>query len=76
MEKLINVLITEEKSDFEKEYGKPDSFGINAEFCKKDGTLLIEQIKQKKPDVVIMDMFMSSMDSVAVLRTLEKEYLL
>lgn len=75
MEKIIKALITEEASEYCREHGNLSEFGITAEFCKKDGTVLIENIKQKQPDVVIMDMFMSSMDSVGVLRTLEREYL-
>lgn len=75
MENTIKALFTEDKTEFTAEYGNPQDYGISAEFCKKDGSIVIEKIKQFCPDVVIMDMFMSSMDSVGVLRNLEREYL-
>ncbi|MCR5636443.1 MAG: sporulation transcription factor Spo0A [Clostridiales bacterium] len=75
MENTIKALFTEDKTEFLSEYGNPQDYGMSAEFCKKDGSIVIEKIKQFCPDVVIMDMFMSSMDSVGVLRNLEREYL-
>ena len=75
MENTIKALFTEDKTEFLAEYGNPKDYGMSAEFCKKDGSVVIEKIKQFCPDVVIMDMFMSSMDSVGVLRNLEREYL-
>lgn len=40
----------------------------NAEvmFCKKDGNILLEKIKEYSPDVVFTDVFLSGIDAIAV----------
>lgn len=73
MDKKIKLLIAEEYSEFENNNG--DIFtknNIHPIFCPKNGSELINLIKQEKPDVVIMDMFMSKVDGIGVLRSLRE----
>ena len=39
---------------------------VEIRFCNKDGNLLLEKIKEFKPDVVFCDVFLSGMDAIAV----------
>ncbi len=74
MKDQFKILITEEANHFEAE--KPELFaerGFIPEFCEKDGIKVTEKIKEFQPDVVLMDMFMSSIDGVGVIRKIKKE---
>lgn len=75
MKNTFKLLITDENA--ENISNKSDVFskhGFSAAFCPKDGQKLLMQLKNDRPDVVLMDMFMSSIDSVGVLRRAKKEY--
>ena len=39
---------------------------VEIQFCNKDGNILLEKIKEFKPDVVFCDVFLSGMDAIAV----------
>lgn len=70
MEKKIKLLITEDSAEFSREHTKSfGDFGINASFCEKDGLTVLERIENIKPDVVLMDLFMTRIDGIGVLRT-------
>lgn len=72
MKKQFKILITEEASEFSTE--KPEIFeeyGFTAEFCPKDGVRVLEKIRQFRPDIVLMDIFMSSIDGVGVINQLK-----
>ncbi len=69
MDKKIKLIIAEEYSEFEDE--SDDVFtknNIHPVFCQKNGAELISLIKQENPDIVIMDMFMTKIDGIGVLR--------
>lgn len=73
MTNKIKVLIAEEAADFRS--GTPDFFeekGYDAQFCEKNGNRVLENIDAFCPDVVLMDMFMSGIDGVGVMRTVKK----
>ena len=74
MNNNFRILITGDASEYASE--GHDVFaqkGFSASFCEKDGIRLLEEITQKKPDIVLADMFMGSLDSVGVMRRLRKE---
>ncbi len=58
--------MSETKSTFEK-------YGITADFCIKDGEEVITRVLSDKPDVVIMDLFMTHVDSIGVMRAVRKQ---
>ncbi len=69
MENQIKLLITEESTAFTaEEIGAFSSNGINVSFCIKDGNTVLEEIAKQKPDVVILDMFMTRIDAIGVLK--------
>ncbi len=74
MKKQFKILITEEVSEFNGGNIEIfEDFGFTAEFCAKDGFNVIEKIKEFQPDIVLMDIFMSSVDGVGVIRQVKSE---
>lgn len=74
MKDQFKILITEEAEQFESE--KTEIFkerGFTPEFCVKDGIKVMEKIKEFQPDIVLMDMFMSNIDGVGVIRQIKKD---
>lgn len=70
MENEIKLLISEESTAFTaEEIGAFSSNGIEVSFCSKDGNVVLEEIARQKPDVVILDMFMTRIDAIGVLKT-------
>ena len=72
MKGKLKILIAEDSAEFET--GSSDIFaenGFEKKFCEKDGTKVVESICSFKPDVVLMDMFMSSMDGVGVMHKIK-----
>lgn len=75
MKNTFKILITEEAADYGTDGSKLfEKHGFAAEFCEKDGRELLARINAGHPDIVLMDMFMSAIDSVGVLRRAKKEY--
>lgn len=67
------LLIAEDSKEFGGE--KAECFiqkGFDVRFCEKDGQKLMEKMKSFTPDIVLMDMFMSGLDGVGVMRTAKK----
>lgn len=73
MEKKIRLLVTEEYGDFIREYGAGlTNHNITPTFCSKDGVEVLEKISAEKPDVVLIDMFLTKIDAIGVIRTVSK----
>lgn len=73
MENHIRLLVSEESSAFTaEEIGFFNAQGIEINFCRKDGYTVLEEIKNQKPDVVIIDMFMTRIDAIGVLKSFDK----
>lgn len=73
MKNSYKLLIAEEPSEFGAEQAENfEKNGFKVEFCEKDGSKVLEKIKSFMPDVVLMDMFMSSIDGVGVMRNAKK----
>ena len=73
MENKIKLLFSEEMSTFTaEEIACFRSQGIEVLFCAKDGVVVMDEISKLKPDVVIVDMFMTRMDAVGLLRSFDK----
>lgn len=73
MKKTFKVLISEDAAEFAG--CTSDMFeakGFISQFCEKDGGKVIENIRRFRPDVVLMDMFMSSTDAVGVMHSIKK----
>lgn len=73
MENQIRLLVSEESSAFTSEEIKFFELqGISVNFCQKDGNTVLDQINSIKPDVVIIDMFMTRIDAIGVLKAVER----
>lgn len=74
MDSNIKLLITEEESEFTKESLRVfEKSGFEPVFCQRDGEEVLRQIKAHKPCVVFMDVFMSKLDSIGVMRAINKD---
>ena len=74
MKNTLKLLIAEDLDGFQG--GSSNLFeekGFIAEFCEKDGSKVIEKIRSFQPDAVLMDMFMSNLDAVGVMRAIKRQ---
>ncbi len=72
MKTRFKVLIAEESGAFAQDTTEIFSEkGFEAQFCEKNGSVVIDKIRSFSPDVVLMDMFMSSIDGVGVIRSIK-----
>ncbi len=73
MKNRFKILIAEDSTEFGANMDELFAAnGFDARFCNKDGSKVIENINEFCPDVVLMDMFMSNLDGVGVIRTVKK----
>ncbi|MGN0517780.1 MAG: sporulation transcription factor Spo0A [Acutalibacteraceae bacterium] len=74
MKNNLKMLITEEENEYFKQYGDGlAKNNITAYFCSKDGVEVLERIESLKPDVVLLDLFLTRIDAIGVLRTYTKD---
>ena len=73
MDSKTKILITEDRSEFSQdELAGILSLGFLPIFCRKDGDEVIERIASEKPEIVLMDLFMSRLDSIGVMKSIAK----
>ncbi|MBQ3929013.1 MAG: sporulation transcription factor Spo0A [Clostridia bacterium] len=73
MKNRFKILIAEDAAEFGS--GAEDIFvenGFQARFCEKDGSKVIDNIREFEPDIVLIDMFMSNLDGVGVMKAIKK----
>ncbi len=74
MESPLKVLISEEANKLNLNDKKTmEDFGFDLIFCKKDGKDVLDKINIHKPDAILIDMFMTNLDAIAVTRTINKK---
>ena len=74
MTEKIKLLMTREPADNMSETKDVlEKYGIEADFCLKDGEEVIDRIKSDMPDVVMTDLFMTHIDSIGVMRAIRKQ---
>lgn len=72
MKNNFKVLIAEEAGDFKQNDAVLfEQKGFKPFFCEKDGERVLEGIEKREPDVVLMDMFMSGIDAIGVMRSVK-----
>ncbi len=73
MKNNFKMLITENESEYVQEHGEDIlKYNVSAYFCAKDGVEVIERIDSLKPDIVLIDLFLTRIDAAGVLRTYAK----
>lgn len=76
MTKRTRIMIAQEGNDFAMHCASfLSSYGFDVKSVAKDGSKIIESIKQLQPDVVLMDAFMPRIDALGVLNQLRNEQL-
>ena len=74
MTERMKLLMTQEPTDNMTEITQTlAQYGFSTAFCMKDGEEVISRIQSEKPDVVIMDLFMTHIDSIGVMRAICKQ---
>lgn len=75
MNNKIKLILTEDEHEITREaqtiFANRD---IAVSFCPKDGEKLLTAINSYLPDVVIMDLFMTNVDSIGVMQTINKQH--
>ncbi len=69
MEKNYRVLISEdEKEAASVDISVFEKHGFTPKFCGKNGKSVLEEIESFSPDIVLMDIFMSGIDGIGVIK--------
>lgn len=72
MQRRTRIMIAQEGNDFATHCASfLSAYGFDVKTVVKDGSKIIESIKQLKPDVVLMDAFMPRIDALGVLEQLK-----
>lgn len=76
MDSKVKILITEDRNEFaQDELASILSMGFTPIFCRKDGDEVVERIVSENPDIVLMDLFMSRLDSIGVMKSISNKQL-
>ncbi|MBQ7818647.1 MAG: sporulation transcription factor Spo0A [Bacteroidales bacterium] len=76
MDSKNKILITEDRNEFSQdELASVLSLGFTPVFCRKDGEEVVERILNERPMIIIMDLFMSRLDSIGVMKKISKSEL-
>lgn len=74
MNNFIKLLITEDNNAFSTDdINVMKKHNIIPEFCTNDGEELILKIMSQKPDAVLMNLFMTRLDSLGVMRAIKQK---
>ena len=74
MTERMKLLMTQEPAENMTETKETlAKYGIDTSACMKDGEEVIARIQNDRPDVVIMDLFMTHIDSIGVMRAVKKQ---
>lgn len=74
MTERIKLLMTQDSADNMTEAKSIlEQHGLSVSFCMKDGEEVIARVLSDRPDVVIMDLFMTHIDSIGVMRAVRKQ---
>ncbi|MBQ1985786.1 MAG: sporulation transcription factor Spo0A [Clostridia bacterium] len=74
MEKQIKIIICADDGEWSREHiDTAAACGAQILLTGKNGTALLQKIREEKPDVVIMSMFMAGLDAVGVMRAVTAE---
>lgn len=68
MENKLKVLFADDKTELGQNCAKAlKGYGMDVVLCEKDGQAVLDSVKTVKPDVVVADVFMPSLDILGVL---------
>ena len=74
MENSLKLMISGEKEEFSREIcSEFEQMGFHLIFAAKNGLTVLEKIPELQPDIVLMDIFMPSLDAIGVMNAYEKK---
>lgn len=74
MNRQKRIIMTQDATEFSTHCANYlTSLGYNVKSVPRDGSIILDEIKKEKPDVVIMDVFMSKVDAFGVLMKLKEQ---
>lgn len=74
MEKEVKVIISTEDGEWRREdLEKMKERGGSVVFAKKDGTEVMKKIRDLKPQIAVMNLFMSGMDALGVIHAINAD---
>ncbi len=74
MEKEIKIIISSEDGEWGREpIQKLSQKGAKATFLGRDGTLLLEKIREERPQIVVMELFMPGLDAIGVMHAVAQD---
>ena len=72
MEKQIKIVISADDDSWDRaSVEKLRQKGTEVYFVKKDGPALLEEIRQLKPDIVLMELYMPGIDGIGVMNSIQ-----
>ncbi len=73
MEKKLKVIVADDSTEFGQNCANAlRSYGMDVKLCEKDGQILLNRVRQTRPDVVLADVFMPNLDILGVLHELQE----
>lgn len=71
MEKKLKVIIADDSTEFGQNCANViSSYGMEVLLCPKDGQKLLEMVEAHKPDAILSDIFMPSIDALGVMNSI------
>ncbi len=68
MSERIKIIITKEDISFQNQFERYlPSAEFDATYLPKDGNIVLDKIRELKPDIVLMDVFMQHIDALGIL---------
>lgn len=73
MDKQLKILICAEDGDWTRDsLDKLVEKGASPELVKRNGSLLTERIRESRPQIVLMEMYMPGLDAIGVMNAVKK----
>jgi len=74
MEKQIKIIISAEDGEWSRDsIEKLNQKGANVIITRRNGALLLDKIKEEKPNIVLMELFMPELDAIGVIHAIGRE---
>ena len=70
MKKQMKILISADDGEWSRDsLDKLIQKGVEVELVGRNGTILLEKIREKQPDIVLMELYMPGIDGIGVINT-------
>jgi len=73
MENILKIIICGEESEWTGDAAsRAQAQGAEITLVRRDGSALLEKIRESKPHIVLMEMYMSGLDAIGVMNAVKK----